>query len=114
MIALIIIPAIIPVILMVANFLLAKKSDFEREKPSPFECGFDPLCSARMPFSLHFFLMTVIFLIFDVELTLILPITQSLHTLMIIPMITLSLIFLIILILGLYLEWSQGALEWYF
>nr|ANJ01476.1 NADH dehydrogenase subunit 3 [Propylea sp. HSL-2016] len=105
---------IILMIMMTMAFLISKKTFKDREKSSPFECGFDPKNSARLPFSIHFFLIALIFLIFDVEITLILPFIQSLKlTKLLMICINLTL-FIIILILGLYHEWNQGALNWTF
>nr|YP_010956268.1 NADH dehydrogenase subunit 3 [Kroppcarcinus siderastreicola]WMY25232.1 NADH dehydrogenase subunit 3 [Kroppcarcinus siderastreicola] len=107
-----IITLIIVFIIMLLATLLAKKTLGDREKNSPYECGFDPKNSARMPFSLRFFLIAVIFLIFDVEITLLLPIISSLNFTNIFSWSSTSLMFLLILLFGLYFEWSQNALEW--
>nr|ASY98663.1 NADH dehydrogenase subunit 3 [Polyspilota griffinii] len=99
------------IVMMLTNFL-SKKNIEDREKSSPFECGFDPISSSRLPFSLRFFLIAIIFLIFDVEIALILPMTIiPFSSNMMIWTIT-SMLFLLILTIGLYHEWNQGSLEW--
>nr|YP_009242840.1 NADH dehydrogenase subunit 3 [Lerema accius]AMQ67236.1 NADH dehydrogenase subunit 3 [Lerema accius] len=99
-------------LIMMISLILSKKSFKDREKCSPFECGFDPKSSARSPFSLHFFLITVIFLIFDVEIALIFPMIKTfLMTNLIIWMKT-SFFFIIMLLIGLYHEWNQNMLNW--
>nr|ASS30649.1 NADH dehydrogenase subunit 3 [Coenobita variabilis] len=103
---------LISCIIMVLASMLAKKTIMDREKNSPYECGFDPKGSARLPFSLRFFLIAVIFLIFDVEITLILPIAYILEISNIYSWSVVGLFFILILLLGLYYEWAQGALEW--
>nr|YP_009159457.1 NADH dehydrogenase subunit 3 [Macrobrachium bullatum]AKQ09502.1 NADH dehydrogenase subunit 3 [Macrobrachium bullatum] len=103
---------IIATAIMIISTLLAKKTIADREKSSPFECGFDPKGSARLPFSLRFFLIAIIFLIFDVEITLLLPLTTILSLTNVKTWTLTGLFFLIILLLGLYHEWTQGALEW--
>nr|QEJ81431.1 NADH dehydrogenase subunit 3 [Drilaster sp. FM16] len=98
-------------IMMIAN-LTSMKTIIDREKSSPFECGFDPKTSARLPFSLQFFLIAVIFLIFDVEITLLLPLIMILKITNITTFALVTSLFLFILLIGLYHEWKQGALDW--
>nr|YP_009527976.1 NADH dehydrogenase subunit 3 [Dichotomius schiffleri]ARU81305.1 NADH dehydrogenase subunit 3 [Dichotomius schiffleri] len=103
---------LITTIMMILSLILSKKSFFDREKSSPFECGFDPKSSARMPFSLHFFLIAVIFLIFDVEIALLIPMILTLKISNIMNYFSILIFFLFILLLGLYHEWNQGAFNW--
>nr|YP_010132048.1 NADH dehydrogenase subunit 3 [Hamaxiella brunnescens]QQD89782.1 NADH dehydrogenase subunit 3 [Hamaxiella brunnescens] len=92
--------------------IISKKTLLDREKMSPFECGFDPKSSSRIPFSLRFFLITIIFLIFDVEIALILPIILIIKFSNLMVWTMTSIIFILILLLGLYHEWNQGMLNW--
>nr|YP_009694377.1 NADH dehydrogenase subunit 3 [Carabus granulatus]QEI26037.1 NADH dehydrogenase subunit 3 [Carabus granulatus] len=98
-------------VMLVAN-ILSKKTFMDREKNSPFECGFDPKNSARLPFSLQFFLIAVIFLIFDVEIALLMPMIMIMKISNLFSWMYISFFFLLILLLGLYHEWNQGALNW--
>nr|YP_010411423.1 NADH dehydrogenase subunit 3 [Coraebus cloueti]URN73069.1 NADH dehydrogenase subunit 3 [Coraebus cloueti] len=102
----------ISLLLMGLASMISKKTFSDREKNSPFECGFEPKSSARMPFSLHFFLIAVIFLIFDVEITLLLPIIIIMKNCSMAHLSIISLTFIMILLGGLYHEWNQGALNW--
>nr|AYR05257.1 NADH dehydrogenase subunit 3 [Coleoptera sp. ACP-2013] len=99
------------IIIIIIN-LFTKKSIADREKSSPFECGFDPKNSDRLPFSLQFFLIAVIFLIFDVELTLLLPMIFMLKISNLMNYSITIIFFILILLFGLYHEWNQGALNW--
>nr|AQP30107.1 NADH dehydrogenase subunit 3 [Microtermes sp. A TB-2017] len=98
--------------IMMLTTLISKKNNEDREKSSPFECGFDPKNSARLPFSSRFFLIAVIFMIFDVEIALLLPMPITMMTSNMKSWMTISTLFLLILIIGLYHEWNQGSLEW--
>nr|UFK27570.1 NADH dehydrogenase subunit 3 [Elanus caeruleus] len=93
------------------NFWLAQMNQ-DSEKLSPYECGFDPLGSARLPFSIRFFLVAILFLLFDLEIALLLPLPWA--TQLQSPTTTLAWTFTIIslLTLGLIYEWLQGGLEW--
>nr|YP_010545638.1 NADH dehydrogenase subunit 3 [Haematopota turkestanica]UYG48421.1 NADH dehydrogenase subunit 3 [Haematopota turkestanica] len=103
---------IISMVVMMLATILSKKAIIDREKASPFECGFDPKSSSRLPFSLQFFLIAIIFLIFDVEIALILPMIMIIKFSNLMIWSFTSIFFILILLLGLYHEWNQGALEW--
>nr|QNP10103.1 NADH dehydrogenase subunit 3 [Tympanogaster modulatrix] len=102
----------ISMIIMLLASILSKKTFMDREKMSPFECGFDPKSSARLPFSIQFFLIAVIFLIFDVEITLLIPLILTLKISNIYLYSLIAIFFMMILLGGLYHEWAQGALNW--
>nr|QNV49143.1 NADH dehydrogenase subunit 3 [Drino sp. PH-2020] len=103
---------LISMVMMFLASILSKKTIIDREKNSPFECGFDPKSSSRLPFSLRFFLITIIFLIFDVEITLIFPIILIIKFSNLMMWTMTSTIFMLILLMGLYHEWNQGMLNW--
>nr|YP_010726236.1 NADH dehydrogenase subunit 3 [Gilpinia tabulaeformis]WDY84711.1 NADH dehydrogenase subunit 3 [Gilpinia tabulaeformis] len=103
---------IITIIMMMISLIISKKSIYEMEKNSPFECGFDPKGSPRMSFSIRFFLIAVIFLIFDVEITLLLPMIMILSISNMKIWLMMIIYFIMILLFGLYYEWKFGALNW--
>lgn len=82
------------------------------EKASPYECGFDPLSSARLPFSIKFFLVAITFLLFDLEIALLLPLPWAIQITKLSTIIITSFILISILALGLIYEWVNKGLEW--
>uniref|UniRef100_UPI0030FEFEA2 NADH dehydrogenase subunit 3 n=1 Tax=Macrodon ancylodon TaxID=227978 RepID=UPI0030FEFEA2 len=105
------ITTLLSIILIIVSFWLPQMSP-DYEKLSPYECGFDPLGTARLPFSLQFFLVAILFLLFDLEIALLLPLPwgDQLTT----PVLTFlcATAVLVLLTLGLIYEWLQGGLEW--
>nr|YP_009139062.1 NADH dehydrogenase subunit 3 [Polydactylus sextarius]AKE49777.1 NADH dehydrogenase subunit 3 [Polydactylus sextarius]UAD89988.1 NADH dehydrogenase subunit 3 [Polydactylus sextarius] len=107
----IVICTLLSAVLATVSFWLPQMSP-DHEKLSPYECGFDPLGSARLPFSLRFFLVAILFLLFDLEIALLLPLPWGVQ--LIFPTTTFlwASAVLILLTLGLVYEWLQGGLEW--
>nr|QIZ12656.1 NADH dehydrogenase subunit 3 [Callochiton steinenii] len=109
---LVIFSIIFSVVLLFIVMFVSKKMTMNREKSSPFECGFDPGNFARIPFSLRFFLLAVIFLIFDIEVVLLLPFVLSLSDSLDFFSLFSSIMFLILVLFGLLYEWKEGSLSW--
>nr|YP_187596.1 NADH dehydrogenase subunit 3 [Astropecten polyacanthus]BAD86704.1 NADH dehydrogenase subunit 3 [Astropecten polyacanthus] len=82
------------------------------EKSSPYECGSDPLNSARIPFSFRFFLVAILFLLFDLEIALLFPLPTAIFVFNPITPTVLTLLFTVILLVGLIFEWINGGLDW--
>ena len=82
------------------------------EKKSPFECGFDSRGSGRLPFSLRFFMLAILFLVFDVEVALLIPLVLGLCYNQLFFSVLGAIIFLIILLIGTLHEWRLGSLSW--
>nr|YP_010736864.1 NADH dehydrogenase subunit 3 [Macropsis ocellata]WEP24738.1 NADH dehydrogenase subunit 3 [Macropsis ocellata] len=103
---------LITFIIMIMINLVSIKSISDKEKLSPFECGFNPMSNKRMPFSIHFFLIAAIFLIFDVEIIIMIPMIMTMKTSITLWWMMTSLSFVVVLILGLFHEWTNGMLNW--
>lgn len=108
----IIIAAAIAAVLYILIKILNSRSLIDREKASPFECGFDPSSSARVPFSLRFFILAIIFIVFDIEIVLLLPTPLLTSAINIEESIIIAITFLLVLLAGLLHEWREGSLDW--
>nr|WNH18988.1 NADH dehydrogenase subunit 3 [Hemiramphus balao] len=105
------ISTLLSTILAIVSFWLPQMSP-DYEKLSPYECGFDPLGSARLPFSLRFFLVAILFLLFDLEIALLLPLPWGDQLPSPLTTFIWASAILVLLTLGLIYEWIQGGLEW--
>nr|BAK42583.1 NADH dehydrogenase subunit 3 [Trichomycterus areolatus] len=104
-------PLALSMILALVSFWLPQMNP-DAEKLSPYECGFDPLGSARLPFSLRFFLVAILFLLFDLEIALLLPLPWGNQLPNPFDTFIWAAAVLVLLTLGLIYEWIQGGLEW--
>nr|YP_009654777.1 NADH dehydrogenase subunit 3 [Molipteryx lunata]QCI09333.1 NADH dehydrogenase subunit 3 [Molipteryx lunata] len=105
---------IVSLSLMIICTTISKMMIMDREKMTPFECGFDPKSSARSPFSLQFFLIAILFLIFDIEIAIILPMIITMKVSNMMSWALTIILFIMTLIIGLYYEWKNNMLEWTF
>lgn len=83
----------------------------DKAKLSPYECGFSPFEDARLPFDVRFYLVAILFIIFDLETAFLFPWAVSLHRIGWFGFWAM-IMFLAILVVGFIYEWKKGALEW--
>jgi NADH:ubiquinone oxidoreductase subunit 3 (subunit A) len=83
----------------------------DTEKLSSYECGFDPFGDARNPFNIHFYLVGILFIVFDLEISFLFPWSVSLSNIELVGYLSM-LFFLVLLGLGFLYEWVKGALNW--
>ena len=83
----------------------------DQEKDSPYECGFEAFESARMKFDVRYYLVAILFILFDLEIAFLFPWAVVLEDLGVVGFWAMF-IFLAILVVGFVYEWKRGALEW--
>ena len=98
-------------LLMLSIGFLFGKGTKSKAKLSPYECGFDPFEDARIPFDVRYYLVAILFIIFDLEIAFLFPWAVSLNEIGTAGIIAMG-IFLLVLVIGFIYEWNKGALEW--
>ena len=100
----------IGILLLGLGFLFGRGSK-DDEKLSPYECGFEAFEDSRMKFDVRYYLVAILFIIFDLEIAFLFPWAVSLDTVGGFGIIAMG-IFLLVLVVGFIYEWKKGALEW--
>ena len=95
---------------IVLNFIFSPKNP-DPEKLSAYECGFEPFDDSRMEFDVRFYLVAILFIIFDLEIAFLFPWAISLGNIGLLGFCSMM-IFLFILTIGFVYEWKKGALDW--
>ena len=95
---------------LILNFLFSPKKP-NPEKLSAYECGFEAFGDSRMEFDIRFYLVAILFIIFDLEIAFLFPWAISLGNIGILGFVSMM-IFLFILTVGFVYEWKKGALDW--
>ncbi len=95
---------------IILNFLFSPKNP-DPEKLSAYECGFEALSDSRMEFDVRFYLVAILFIIFDLEIAFLFPWAVSLGNIGVLGFWSMM-IFLFILTIGFIYEWKKGALDW--
>src|SRR5262245_59995421 len=100
----------ISIAMVAASVVLARQRP-DKEKLSPYECGFDPFEDARIRFDVRYYLVAILFIIFDLEVAFLFPWAVSLGDIGVFGFWSM-IVFLAVLTIGFIYEWKKGALEW--
>ena len=107
----IIVSAVIGVFPIILSRIINKGKDNNKAKTSAYECGFDSFDDARMKFDIRYYLIAILFIIFDLEIAFLFPWAVALESLGTSGLIAMS-IFLLVLVIGFIYERKKGALDW--
>lgn len=99
-------------LLKIVSIFISESATLNREELSSYECGFEHHNVSRIPFSLRYFFLTLLFLLFDLEILLLLFTPYVVISNFVYITFLLVFIFILILFLGLLYEWNDGTLEW--
>ena len=83
----------------------------DSEKLSPYECGFEAFEDSRMKFDVRYYLVAILFIVFDLEIAFLFPWAVALDSVGIVALAAMG-VFLLVLVVGFVYEWKKGALEW--
>ncbi len=98
-------------IILLGLGLILGGGEKDAEKLSPYECGFEPFEDSRIKFDVRYYLVAILFIIFDLEIAFLFPWAVSLDSIGAFGIIAMG-IFLAVLVVGFIYEWKKGALEW--
>ena len=93
------------------SLIVNKSKKIEESKKSPYECGFEEFEDARIPFDVRYYLVAILFIIFDLEIAFLFPWAIALDEIGHVGLISMV-IFLLVLVIGFVYEWNKGALDW--
>jgi NADH-quinone oxidoreductase subunit A len=98
------------VLLLVLGYLFAPRKP-DAEKLSPYECGFEAFEDTRMKFDVRYYLVAILFIVFDLEIAFLFPWAVALDAVGTVALAAMG-VFLLVLVVGFVYEWKKGALEW--
>ena len=98
------------VLLLVLGFVLGRVGPIA-EKLSPYECGFEAFEDTRMKFDVRYYLVAILFIVFDLEIAFLFPWAVALDSIGVVGLAAMGM-FLLVLVVGFIYEWKKGALEW--
>jgi len=101
---------LIGAVLLVLGFVLGPRRP-DAQKNAPYECGFEAFEAARMKFDVRYYLVAILFIIFDLEIAFLFPWAVVLEQIGVVGFVAMA-VFLGILVVGFIYEWKKGALEW--